>query len=108
MSEDKLASFLKDGPDWGRMKTSVPGIFILRLPAYRNSPTRLAVELNPADQSGSPTKKRGLVLRSSEELKEFRELFEFEKLLTLLESVDRVNPSAGKRGSGQGEEVLKI
>jgi hypothetical protein len=108
MSEEKLASFLKTGPDWGRMKTSVPGIFILRLPAYRNSPTRLAVELNPTDESGSPTKKRGLVLRSSEELREYRELFQFEKLSSLLGSVDKVNPPVGKRAPGQGEEVLKI
>ena len=78
MSEDKIASFLKR-PDWGRLKTSIPGIFVLKMPAYKSIPARLAVELNPADSSGVPTKKRGLVLRSKEELEQYRELFQFEK-----------------------------
>lgn len=69
-SEGKLSLFLRTGSDWGKLKTSVPGIFILKMPAYKNSPARLAVELNPVDGSGSPTKKRGIVLRSREELEE--------------------------------------
>jgi hypothetical protein len=35
MSEDKLAHFLKTASDWSRMRTTVPGIFILKLPAYK-------------------------------------------------------------------------
>jgi hypothetical protein len=109
MSEDKLVSFLKTGEDWGRLKTSIPGIFILKMPAYRNSPARIAVELNPADSSGSPTKKRGLVLRSKEELGQYRELFQFEKLQPLLESVDKVNPKTRTLTSAKpSEEVLEI
>jgi len=107
-SEDKLASFLKTGPDWGRLKTSVPGIFVLKLPAYKNSPARLAIELNPTDDSGSPTKRRGLVLRSSEELEEYKTIFLYEKLTPLLEAVDDINPETKKRVTNAGEEVLKI
>jgi hypothetical protein len=33
--EEKLAAFLKTGPDWGRFKTSVPGVFVLKMPAYQ-------------------------------------------------------------------------
>jgi hypothetical protein len=64
----------------------------------------------PVDGSGSPTKKRGLVLRSKQELEEFRELFVFEKLLPLLEGVDKVNPSMKKSAvsAKQGEDVLAI
>ncbi len=109
MSEDKLVSFLKTGSDWGRLKTSIPGIFVLKMPAYKSIPVRLAVELNPVDSSGSPTKKRGLVLRSKEELEQFRELFQFEKLLPLLEGVDKVNPEMKKPVAGKpGGEVLEI
>jgi hypothetical protein len=32
------------------VRTSVPGVFVLKLPAYRGSPTRLAVELNPVGE----------------------------------------------------------
>ncbi len=109
MSEDKLASFLKTGSDWGRLKTSIPGIFVLKMPAYKSIPARLAVELNPSDSTGSPTKKRGLVLRSKEELEQYRELFQFDKLLPLLEGVGKVNPQMKKPAAGkQGGEVLEI
>jgi hypothetical protein len=108
MSEDKLALFLKTGADWSRLKTSIPGIFVLKMPAYKSSPARLAVELNPVDTSGSPTKRRGLVQRSKEELDQYRDLFKFEKLLPLLEGVVKVNPKTTKTVAvGQGE-VLEI
>lgn len=107
-SEDKLSSFLKTGPDWGKLKTSVPGIFILKMPAYKSSPARLAVELNPVDDSGSPTKKRGLVLRSKEELEEYKAVFQFEKLTPLLEQMEKVNPEVKRQVVQKGEDVLKI
>ena len=65
--------------------------------------------MNPVDSSGSPTKKRGLVLRSKMELEQYRELFQFDKLLPLLEVVDRVNPEMKKPAAGKlGEELLEI
>jgi len=75
-SEGKLSMFLKTGSDWGKLKTSVPGIFILKMPAYKNSPARLAVELNPVDGSGSPTKKRGIVLSPGRSLRMLVELLD--------------------------------
>jgi hypothetical protein len=107
MSEEKLSQFLKTGPDWGRMKTTLPGLFILKLPAYRNSPARIVIELNPVDNSGNPTKKRGLVIRSSQELEEYIKLFQPDKLSSLLGSIDKVNPQL-KRNARQGEEVIEI
>lgn len=108
-SEGKLSLFLKTGSDWGKLKTSVPGIFILKMPAYKNSPARLAVELNPVDASGSPTKKRGIVLRSREELEEYRAIFLVEKLAPLLEEMEKVNPELTKQQVvKKGEEVLEI
>ena len=97
MSEDKLTSFLKTGSDWGRLKTSVPGIFVLKMPAYKNIPVRLAVELNPVDNAGRPTKKRGVLLRSSEELAEYKKLIEDERLTSLLKNLDALGPKAEKK-----------
>jgi len=105
MTEEKLASFLKNGNDWARMKTNLPGVFILKLPSYRKSPPRLAVELNPPDKSGNPKKKRGLILRSSQELEEFSRIFQIEKLSSLLKTMDKVNPQTKAE---IGEEVLEI
>jgi len=107
MSEDKLSSFLKTGGDWGSMKTTVPGVFILKLPEYKSSPARLVVELNPVDNSGNPTKKRGLMIRSLEELEEYRKLFQYDKLQSLLKTVDKLN-LPGKKAVKPGEEVLEI
>ena len=102
MSEDKIADFLKTGKDWSRLRTSVPGVFVLKLPPYRSSPTRLAVELNPVDDSGNPKKRRGLVLRFTAELEEYKELFQYEKLSKLLGILDGVNPTAAKRRREEG------
>ena len=104
--DDKLSSFLKTGSDWGRMKTSVPGIFVLKLPDYKSSPARLAIELNPTDDSGSPNKRRGLVLRSLDELGEYKAIFQYDKLEPLLRAVDGLNPKQ-KKASKAGE-VLDI
>ncbi|MGI0087879.1 MAG: hypothetical protein ACREBI_07940 [Nitrosotalea sp.] len=108
MSEDKISSFLNTGPDWGRLKTTIPGVFLLRMPAYKNIPTRLAVELNPVDERGAPTKKRGLVLRSKREIEQYKEIFQFDKIASLLENVEKVNPQVNKLAAKPGEDVLEI
>ncbi|KUO43385.1 MAG: hypothetical protein APU95_05915 [Hadesarchaea archaeon YNP_N21] len=72
LHEEKLSQtlkeFLEKGKDWERKATSVQGIFLLKLPPYRSSPSQLVVEINPIDASGNPTKKRGLILRNPIEL----------------------------------------
>jgi len=103
-----LTDFLNEGKDWSRMKTSVPGIFVLKLPRYKGAPTRLAVELNPVDENGKPKKRRGLVLRSSSELEEFKELFQFEKLSKLLGMIDSVNPKVEAVKKGKEEPVIEL
>ena len=109
MSEEKLADFLKTGKDWARTRTSVPGVFVLKLPPYKSSPARLVAEVNPVDDTGNPKKRRGLVLRSSSELEEFKEIFQDEKLPKLLNMIDKVNPEvkAGRVRKGE-EEVIEL
>ena len=81
---------------------------MLKLPPYRTIPTRLVVELNPVDETGNPKKRRGLVLRSSSELEEFKLMFQDEKLPKLLSMIDNVNPEV-KAGKGRkGEEVIEL
>jgi len=108
LSEEKLADFLRNGKDWSRMRTTVPGIFILKLPAYKGSPSRLAVELNPVDEDGKPKKKRGLVLRSMAELEDFKQLFQYDKLSKLMEMLESVNPKVEVGRRGKGEEVIEL
>ena len=95
--ESKLADFLKSGKDWERKPTTVSGVFVLKMPPFRGSPARLAVELNPVDNAGRPTKKRGVLLRSSEELAEYKKLIEDERLTSLLKNLDALGPKAEKK-----------
>ena len=109
MSSEKLQEFLRSGKDWARMRTSVQGVFVLKLPAYRGSPSRLAIELNPVGEDGSPKKRRGLVLRSQAELEEYRELFQYDKLAKLMEMLEAVNPKAEEAAKRRrGEEVIEL
>jgi hypothetical protein len=106
MSE-KLADFLKTGKDWTRIRTSVPSVFVMKLPPYRGSPARLVVELNPVDEGGTPKKRRGLILRSASELEEFKELLVDEKLPKLLGMIDSVNPKV-EGGRRREEGVIEL
>jgi hypothetical protein len=108
LSEEKLTEFLRNGKDWSRMRTTVPGVFVLKLPAYKGSPSRLAVELNPVGEDGTPKKKRGLVLRSTAELEDFKQLFQYEKLSKLMEILEAVNPKVEVERRRKGEEVIEL
>jgi len=107
MSEDRLEEFLRTGGDWEKLRTSVPGVFIQKLPPYRSSPERLAVEVNPVDASGNPTKRRGLLIRSLDEYESFKEILDDEKLPKLLEMLDAVNPDSARR-KRRDEDVIEI
>ena len=98
MVENTLKEFLDKGKDWERLNTSLPGVYVLKLPKYQRSPSRLAVELNPVDGQGNPTKKRGLVLRSGEELDAINELFQYERLSRLLGILDDLNQLKAVKG----------
>jgi hypothetical protein len=106
MSEEKLSNFLKSGQDWARLRTSIPGVFVLKMPAYKNSPARLAIEVNPVDASGNPTKKRGLILRSLQELEEYSKILGSEKISVLLKAVEKTNPPTKK--AKVGEDVVEV
>lgn len=108
MSEEKLAEFLRDGNDWEKMRTSVPGVFVQKLPPYRSSPSRLAVEVNPLDASGNPTKRRGLLIRSPDEYEAFKEILMDEKLPKLLDMLDSINPDTWRSGKRKGENIIEI
>jgi hypothetical protein len=106
MSEEKLEEFLQSGKDWAKVKTSVPGVFVLKMPGSKNREPSLSVEINPVDASGSPTKRRGLIIRSVDELLEFRDILGNDKVESLLEMLEDVNPAAPE--SKQSKEVIEL
>src|ERR671911_1427419 len=90
--DNRLAQFLKEGKDWDKKATSIPGVFLIKIPAYRGTSPSVAIEINPVSPSGSPTKKRGVIIRSASELEEINRLLSNPKLGLLAKSIDDVNP----------------
>ena len=107
MSEEKLSEFLETGKDWGKLKTTVPGVFVMKMPGNKSRPASLSVEINPVDAGGSPTKRRGLILRSLNEYEEFKAILENEKVENLLEMLEEVNPDSLRSGK-QSKDVIEI
>jgi len=108
LSSDRLREFLETGKDWSRLRTSVPGVFVLKLPVYKRSPSRLAIELNPVNEIGNPTKRRGLVLRTRSELESFNEAYQFDKLAKLIGLLEGVNPKPGAAQGRKDKEVIEL
>jgi hypothetical protein len=104
-TDEKLLGFLKDGADWERKPTSLPGVFILKLPSFKGRPATLAIEINPVDSSGSPSKKRGIVVRSEMEIGEINKVVSNAKLLQLAKTIDEINPPRKKPATDQGDVI---
>ena len=107
MSEEKLAEFLETGKDWGKVKTTVPGVFVMKMPGNKSRSANLSVEINPVDAGGSPTKRRGLILRTLEEYEEFKAILANEKVESLLEMLEEVNPDSGRSGK-HSKDVIEL
>ena len=86
----------------------LPGIFLLRLPRLKSAAASLAIEINPVGASGSPTKKRGVVIRSSSELEEITKLLLNPKLPQLAKSIDEINPESKRPKITDRSDVFEI
>jgi hypothetical protein len=47
--EQKLREFMRSGEDWERSRTSIPGVFVVKLPGQGSRGPELALEINPVD-----------------------------------------------------------
>jgi hypothetical protein len=108
MADERLIQFLNDGKDWEKKVTSIPGVFLLRMPTFKSRPPSVVIEVNPVDTSGSPTKKRGIIIRSSAELEQIRNILTNAKLEQLTKSVDEVNPESKAATKNQSSDVFEI
>jgi hypothetical protein len=103
--EESLRKVLQTGKDWQRIPVKgAPGIFVLKAPAARGRPSSLLVEINPVGPDGAPTKRRGLILRNLEELKEYKKLISEDRLEEIIKAIEKINPKT----SGEEEEGLEI
>ena len=107
MADERLTQFLNEGKDWERKPTSISGVFLLKLPTFRSRPDCIVIEVNPVDTSGSPTKKRGIIIRSGSELDQIRNILTNVKLEQLAKSIDEVNPEV-KTAAKSSSDVFEI
>lgn len=107
-TDERLSQYLKEGKDWQRKATTVPGVFLLKLPAFKGRSETLAIEINPVDSFGFASKKRCLLIRSKAQLEEMIRLLSNPKLSQLAKSIDEVNPVKKSSPSNNQENIFEI
>ena len=109
MIDERLSQFLREGKNWERKATSIPGVFLIKLPEYKSRPPYIAMEINPVDSTGAATKKRGILIKSSSELEKISNILTNAKIVQLATSLDEVNPEKKSRAPQSTEtDVFEI
>jgi hypothetical protein len=93
----KLAQFLKQGQNWEKKPTNIQGVFLLKLPTSKQSPSSIAIEINPANATaaGATTiRKKGIIIRAGSELEQFDQLLSNPKVVELAKKIEAINPKS--------------
>ena len=106
--DERLTQFLEEARDWEKRTTSIPGLFLLKLPGLKGNPSSIAIEINPVDALGSPTKKRGVVIRSAAELEWIMDISSNPKAAELIGKIDKVNPQRKERSPRIGADIFEV
>jgi hypothetical protein len=109
MIDERLSQFLREGNNWERKATSIPGVFLIKLPEYKSRLPYIAMEINPVDSTGAATKKRGILIKCSSELEQISNILTNAKIVQLATSLDEVNPEKKSRAPQSTEtDVFEI
>jgi len=103
---EALRAFLRDGEDWDRKRTSIPGVSVTKVPATKNRGAYLAVEINPVDSTGNPIKRKGMLLNSISEAESLIKMLSVEGTKTLIAATMDVSGLRESKVTGEG--VLEI
>ena len=91
--DNRLTDFLNEGKDWARKQTNLPGVFLLKSPAFRSRPTCIAIEIDAVGQGGGGgNRRRGLIIRSKEDIDKLSNILNNDKVVELASAVEKVNP----------------
>ena len=89
--EASLRDMLKHGRKFERMRIGEDGLFVRKIPKYKDEPAYIALEVNPSDEGGSPMERIGIIIRSKEQLDGIRELLATEAVEELIKAIEEVN-----------------
>jgi len=99
----QLKDHLKNGKDWEKMETPIPGVFVVKVPAIKTRPALLFLEVNPLKNDGKPMKRKGLFIGNKEMYIAFKEALEEDAIFTLIQNVEAVNPEV--KGAGATKKL---
>lgn len=68
----------------------------------------IVIGINTVDASGSPTKKKGVIVRSAAELDMIRNILSNPKTAELAEKVDKVNPQKKEVTLRTGSDLFEV
>lgn len=105
---ETLKKFIEEGGDWERKQTSVAGVSIIRLPATKNRPASLAIDINPVGENGLPMKKKGIMIMNSTELAAFRAIFNSDKMDGLTKTLEDVFPERKTAAKSKKPDVVQL
>jgi len=103
--EAQLKAHLKNGADWEKMDTPVPGVSVVKVPATKTRPSLLFLEINPLKDDGKPMKRKGLFVGSKEMLIKFGEALQDDKVYQLIVELEKVNPEGATTGTKKKLEM---
>ena len=107
--DSRLTTFLESGKDWERKQTNIPGVFLIRLPQFRGRPACIGIELDVLNRGGGSSKRRGIIIRTKEELQQLSEIVTNEKLAELTSAIENVNPvQQASSGSSLDSEIFEV
>ena len=105
----RLTEFLENGKDWERKQTNIPGVFLIRLPQFRSRPACIGVELDVLNRGVGGNRRRGIILRTNEELQQLLDIVTNKKLIELTSSIEKVNPvQQANMGANLDNEIFEI
>jgi hypothetical protein len=105
---ERLKEFGKKVEDWGKMKTSVAGVSIVKLPT-KGKDLNLGLEVLPVNEDGKPLKRKGVYFTSLEQWEAFKSILNNEKAQDLIENIDGMKKQkAVTSASEDNGEVLEL
>ena len=107
--DSRLTEFLENGKDWERKQTNIPGVFLIRLPQFRSRPACIGVELDVLNRGGGGNRRRGIILRTTDELQHLLDIVNNKKLSELTSSIEKVTPlQKANIGANLDNEIFEI
>ena len=101
---EEMQKAFEHGEKWETKKTSIPGIFLVKMP---ESELRVSLTFNPLDNAGNPRKRKGFFFSDKETVEAARKAFSDGRLEDLIAAVQKVNGTSSRKAS-EDEDIFQV